>query len=478
MTGFVRGVALTMALVWLSAESAAAEPQGWAIIDAAVLRDKIHGGLVGQMLGNLNGLVHEMKYIAEPGSLATYTPALPDGARTDDDTDLEWVYTFEMDRSGELLLPPTRIAELWRRSINRQIWCANRYARDLMDLGLVPPLTGRAALNPWSDFNISGQFVCETFGLIAPAMPRTAATLGLHYTHVTIEGEPAQTTQLFTTMVATAFIEASVEKILAAGIAAIDPKSKVYEVVAFTREAWRSAPDDWQKARRRIRDQYTKHSGGMRDRNGYELNTAATVAALLYGKGDFAETLRLAFVFGWDADNNAATCGTILGVVNGKKWMDRQGWAIRDRYRNQSRDQMPAEEPISAFADRLFRLAERTIVQQGGRVEADGKRFAIRTQAPALLEPLLSSSPVSLRETLARSIEHELSGSEQVRARAAYLAVCLDLAPELRRRRPEDWQAAARSLKTVAPALLKNLATTPTPLGAELRERARAAGLD
>ena len=60
------------------------------------LRDKIRGGMLGQMLGNLNGLVHEMKYIHEPGQVTSYVPELPEGARTDDDTDFEWVYVVEM----------------------------------------------------------------------------------------------------------------------------------------------------------------------------------------------------------------------------------------------------------------------------------------------------------------------------------------------------------------------------------------------
>ena len=57
-------------------------------LSAESLRDKIRGGLLGQLLGNLNGLKHEMKYIAEPGNVKEYTPALPEGAWTDDDTDL------------------------------------------------------------------------------------------------------------------------------------------------------------------------------------------------------------------------------------------------------------------------------------------------------------------------------------------------------------------------------------------------------
>ena len=181
-----------------SAQTRAEETRGPVVcMSAEQLRDKIRGGLLGQMLGNLNGLPHEFKYIKEPGNVTTYTPALPRGARTDDDTDFEWVYIVEMQRRGTVYLSPGQIAELWRSRINRRIWCSNQYARQLMDLGLEPPLTGRVALNPWAEFNISGQFLCETFGLLAPAMPQTAARIGLNYTTVAIDMEPAQTTQLF-----------------------------------------------------------------------------------------------------------------------------------------------------------------------------------------------------------------------------------------------------------------------------------------
>jgi hypothetical protein len=55
----------------------------------------------------------------------------------------------------------------------------------------------------------------------------------------------------------------------------------------------------------------------MRDKNGYELNTAATIASLVYGSGELPLTLQHAFNFGWDCDNSAATAGTIVGVMNG-----------------------------------------------------------------------------------------------------------------------------------------------------------------
>ena len=65
-------------------------------IPTEVVIDKIRGGLLGQILGNLNGIPHEMSYINEPGNVQNYIPALPDGAWTDDDTDFEWFYIFEM----------------------------------------------------------------------------------------------------------------------------------------------------------------------------------------------------------------------------------------------------------------------------------------------------------------------------------------------------------------------------------------------
>jgi hypothetical protein len=37
-----------------------------------LLHDKIRGGFLGQLLGDLNGLAHEMKYIAEPGDVQEY----------------------------------------------------------------------------------------------------------------------------------------------------------------------------------------------------------------------------------------------------------------------------------------------------------------------------------------------------------------------------------------------------------------------
>ena len=155
-------------------------------------------------------------------------------------------------------------------------------------------------------------------------------------------------------MIATAFTTDDLETILDAGVQALDPNSVIAQIAEDVRRWHREYPDNWTETRRLVKEKYSKFNGEMRDSNGYELNTASTIAALLYGEGDFVKTLITAFNFGWDADNNAATSATIIGIIRGWNWMESQGWNIKDLYRNTTQDNMPASETITGFGDRLI----------------------------------------------------------------------------------------------------------------------------
>ncbi len=415
------------------------------------ITDKIRGGLLGQILGNLNGLPYEFKYIQEAGDLKNYVPSLPNGAVTDDDTDFEWVYIHTMQKKRTVFLPYDEVHALWKERINRGIWSSNRYARHLMDLDLKPPMTGLMTLNPWADFNVSGQFLCETFGLLAPAMPQTAAKIGLHYTKVAIDHEPAQTTQLFTAMIATAFVENDISKILDAGIASIDPASNTLKIINDVKQWHRQHPTNWQETRRLLKAKYTQENSGRRDQNGTELNTGAILIAFLYGEGDFSETLKLSFNLGWDADCNAATLGTILGAKDGYRKMLSEGWMIVDRYKNTSRDKMPMDETITSFADRLIDLFELVNETNGGRKTVANQVlvYEIPTESPAPIDPLLSheNQKLALQKAHEKEITSAiLSGSKEQRAKAAYLAVCLDFDKTLNQNHPKEWEAARYAL--------------------------------
>ncbi|HEX4413383.1 MAG TPA: ADP-ribosylglycohydrolase family protein [Lacipirellulaceae bacterium] len=485
-------VAFSFAMIFCSVgQRVHAHPAPVLEVDADILEDHLRGGMLAQVIGNLNGLPHEFKYIDSPGDVEHYTPSLPEGGYTDDDTDIEWVYLHEIVRTREIFLGAPQITAAWKRHINRGIFCSNLYARCLMNIGIEPPWTGNFALNPWADFNISGQFICESFGLMAPGMPQTAAKLGLNYTHVAIDGEPAQATQLFTTMIATACIVTDLNKILDAGLAAVDPKSQIAGVVKTVRELHEKNPDDWRATRLEIKTRWQTHGGGMRDRNGYELNTACVIAALLYGHEDFTETLRNAFNFGYDADCDAATAATIVGVMKGRRWMAEQGWNIKDVYRNSMRDDMPNDETLTSLENLVVEAARLTIQKNGGEIplpvrEGPGegsprtqKRiYRIPTEQPANIEPL--STPA---DQLARAkkefvpvLAHDLATPGIARARAAYLAICLGEADKLKADSPDAWSAAITELEK-HPAVVHNIFAAPEPGSQSLKQAALAAGL-
>jgi hypothetical protein len=422
-----------------------------------VVIDKIRGGLLGQNLGVLNGLPHENRYISEPGNVKNYVPSLPEGAWTDDDTDFEWVYICEMQKTRNAFLSTDAITELWKERINKRIWCSNRYARYLMDIGIKPPFTGYGTLNPWADFNMSGQFLCETYGLVAPGMPQTAARIGLNYTTVAINNEPAQTTQLFTTMISTAFIENDINKILDAGIASLDKTSIILQIINDVKKWHAQYPENWKETRRLLKEKYTLEDGHTRDRNGHELNAGSTIAALLYGNGDFAESVKLAINFGWDDDCTAATVGTILGVTNGYRKMLHKNdpfnpeWQIVDRYKNVTRDNMPMDETITSFADRLIELFEMVNEKNGGgkMLENNTMVYKIPVEQPASVLKL--SSVEDQKQFLYKDLEKQIkenliNGNKEERARAVYLAICLDMNIGLAKSNSKQWKEACNDL--------------------------------
>ncbi len=420
-------------------------------LPAEVVVDKIRGGMFGMMIGNMNGWPYEFKFYDKHGDVQTYVPSLPKGAETDDDTDFEWVYIYNMQKNRTAFLSYDIINTYWKNSINRNIWCANRYTRYIMDLGIKAPMTGSVVLNPWAEFNVSGQFLCEAYGLVAPAMPQTAAKIGLHYTKVAIDQEPAQTTQLFTSMISTAFVESDVNKILDAGVASMDSKSIIVQIIADVRIWHALNPDNPAETHRLLHEKYVLNQGLTRNRNGSELNTAAIIAAFLYGNGDFAETIRHSMNFGYDADCNCATLGTLLGTMYGHRRIMNQGWSIVDRYKNTNRDNMPMDETIISFSDRIIDVFEMVNQESGGSksVVNNVVVYNIPSEKPASVIGLLTFDEEKVRlvnENQKSIVSDLLNGDKQAKARAAYLAISLDMAKDLKKKYPKQWKEACYDL--------------------------------
>jgi hypothetical protein len=361
----------------------------------AQLLDHIRGGWTGMLIGGIEGLAHEFKYIQEPRPDLPDYKFLPDGARSDDDNDFEWTHLYFMDKEGLFKLPYPRIVEIWKANMNQGLWCANLAARKLMDQGFVPPETANPARNSFAPFNLAGQFCIESFGMIAPGMPQTAADLAVHYAGISVSGEPLQAARYWATVISLVAVSPhSLEDLLRESLAAIEPDSAQAEAVTDALRLFHQYPSDWKAARQFFhRKWYTPKekpwNANAQPRkwndNSTPLNGAMVLLAMLYGQGDFFRTGQYAMALGYDADCNAATACAIVGTRIGYAAIAKlPGFAMPDRYVNLTRPQLSPECKVSEQAELMTRLCLRLILDQGGqRLDPEGRdTYRIRLQSP------------------------------------------------------------------------------------------------
>jgi hypothetical protein len=107
--------------------------------------------------------------------------------------------------------------------------------------------------------------------------------------------------------------------------------------------------------------------------------------------------------------------------------------------------------------------------------------YRINTEKPANVEPLpdLEKQYATMRSQLRGGIEKGVvsGGSAQEKARAAYLAICLDFAPELKAKHSAQWPVAVAALQGFPRVLQAVFYEAPFPAGDRIREKAMGAGL-
>ncbi len=369
-------------------------------ISVAEYHDKVYASWLGQCVGNMFGLSHEFTYNEEPrtepitgweeGALKRIREA--NGAFSDDDTDIEYVDLFMMEKHG---VEPTyeHVAEFWKLCINRRIWVANKSARTLMDKGYLPPLTGRKGINPnW--YQIDPQLVCEIWAVTAPGMLDYAAAKADWAAKVTNDDYGTHPTIWYNVMYAAAYFETDVETLCQIGYDHV-PEGSPYRMAIDDVRAWKAEHgDDWVAVRKKIKEKYFDGKGLEQDLElgpiTAILNGAMGVLALLYGEGDFEKTLHYACMAGYDADNQAATLAGLLALSQGSASIPDKylyildGWdkPLNDTYKNQTRDRLP-DAKITEIARRTADLGIELVKLHGGRVIGEGEdsRLLIPTDA-------------------------------------------------------------------------------------------------
>ncbi len=244
------------------------------------------------------------------------------------DDDISGTFTFLRalsDYNNSLDLTPAQIGQTWLNYIieNRTIlWWGGRgnstehtvYLR-LKD-GIRAPQSGSMSLNSKVVAEqIGAQIFIDGWGLIAPGDPTLATDLARRAASVSHDGEAIYGAQVIAALVAQAFIESDLDRLLDTAITFIPTDSITYQLIADIR-GWHAADShDWHAARAKLaaRYGYDKYGGNCH----IIPNHGLIILSLLYSQGDFSRAQTIVNTCGWDTDCNAANVGCILGVRNG-----------------------------------------------------------------------------------------------------------------------------------------------------------------
>ena len=354
------------------------------VVDKTRYKERLEGFWLGQSIANWTGLVTEMDKIGGDGPQGEFYTRDDWGKRdqpsiwgegvpsrlsstidwvfedeyghwgADDDTDIEYLYLHLLTKHKSIYLTPLQIQKGWLKHIysddntpfvnkkgekENYLWVSNQQAFDLMQKGMLPPATSNPAYNPHYDM-IDAQLTTEIFGLFAPGRPDVALKMAELPITTTAREDARWAAEFYVVMYSLAASltpenanSENIRKLANLARTRLPEASyvaKMYDFVAqkydegLTWEATRDAV--YQRYQVEQQDGYDMSSRGLYCNGCFAsgINFAASIISLLYGGGDYQDTVKIAVLTGWDADNPAATWGGMLGFIYGKPALEAQ----------------------------------------------------------------------------------------------------------------------------------------------------------
>ena len=171
---------------------------------------------------------------------------------------------------------------------------------------------------------IGGQIFIDTWGLVCPGNPDLAVKLAEKAASVTHGGNGIYGGMFVAACIAYAFEEKSIIKIIEKGLSYIPADCEYTRVVRAVIAYYNSNPKKWRDCFNYIFENfgYDKYLGNCH----IIPNIAVMILGLLYGKGDFSDTLNICNMCGWDTDCNVGNVAVIMGIVCGLEGINYDKW--------------------------------------------------------------------------------------------------------------------------------------------------------
>jgi len=299
--------------------------------------ERVYAGVLGKIIGvylgrPFEGWTHE-QIMASLGEIKYYVNDrhdLPLHNRqlvvTDDD--ISGTFTFLRalpDYNNSLNLTPAQIGQTWLNYIieNRTIlwWgglgnSTEHTAFLRLKDGIAAPQSGSINLNgKVVAEQIGAQIFIDGWGLISPGDPALAVDLARRAASVSHDGEAVYGAQVIAALIAQAFVESDIDRLIDSAITFIPTDSLIHRLIADIRDWHAAKPRDWYAARAKLAQHYgyDKYGGNCH----IIPNHGLVMLSLLYSQGDFGRAQTIVNTSGWDTDCNAGNIGCILGVRNG-----------------------------------------------------------------------------------------------------------------------------------------------------------------
>lgn len=277
-------------------------------LDAGRFREQIHAGWLCQLIGGAMGtMVEGYTHEKLQKAFGDVTGYLREPNTYNDDITFELAFLDAFGRKGYSVTSED-IALSWVGLIPCG-WSAEELALRNIKNGIFPPESGlyRNPFNEW----IGAQMRAGVCGMAAPGNPRLAARLAWSDGEVSHANNGILGEVFNAVMTSLAFVEKDIEKVVRLGISMIPSDSEYYSVLTFALECWERC-DVWQEALKLCEKKYERYNWI----HAYP-NACCEILALLYGKGDFRETLHIITMCGIDVDCNAGMIMPILAIMQG-----------------------------------------------------------------------------------------------------------------------------------------------------------------
>ena len=311
----------------------------------AEYRKKVLGCWMGKNIGGTLGAPFEWR--RQVNNVDFYTQDLGGEPLPNDDLDIQLLWLIMLEEQG-IKVDTAIMAEYWQHFV-APYWAEYGNAKVNLQAGILPPYSG-IRNNFFKDS--CGAFIrSEIWACIAPGRPDIAAKYA--YEDAIIDhgdGEGTYAAVFCAAMESAAFVESDIYKLIDIGLSYIPEDCAVTKAINCAIDCYKKSMP-WLDARNKMLEDY-RGSAFYQSLNmiaqedvdrgffdgvmGWDVpsNMGILIIGLLYGEGNFDNSLCITVNCGEDTDCTGATLGAIYGIIHGiesipERWIEPIGRGIK-----------------------------------------------------------------------------------------------------------------------------------------------------